>query len=138
MAVSQRRAALLTANHYPLLPRGEVLHRRRYRGRDRGWFEAALNIGRPKTFGELRAAISRAFVSSGDESVRSVGRELMGEASAIESHLAKDRELLTQLFKALDDQDAQRAEKLRDELVTRGVQGRKRFGQRGLRSACNP
>ena len=95
----------------------------------RMWFDSALNIGRPKTFGEVRAAIARALSSSSDESVRSVGRELSREASSIEEFLAKDRAELSQLFDALDRGDTQRADKLRDDLVTRGAQGRKRLSQ---------
>lgn len=91
------------------------------------WFDSALNIGRPKTFGEVRAAIARAFMSSGDESVRATGRQLLSEVSAIEEFLAHDRERLARLFDALNRQDSERAVRLRDELVTRGAQGKKRL-----------
>lgn len=95
----------------------------------RVWFETSLRIGRPKTFGEVRAAISRAFSSSGDEAVRAVGQDLLREASSIEEFLAQDRELLGKLFDALDRGEASRADSLRDELVTRGAQGKKRMSQ---------
>ncbi|MBK7582430.1 MAG: HAMP domain-containing protein [Myxococcales bacterium] len=103
----------------------------------RVWFETSLRIGRPKTFGEVRASISRAFASSGDESVRAVGVDLSREASAIEDFLAQDRELLGRLFDALDRGDAKRADNLRDELVTRGAQGKKRMSQLEQRVAQN-
>jgi two-component system NtrC family sensor kinase len=91
----------------------------------RVWFETALRLGRPRMFGEVRAAISRAF--TGDEAVRLAGRELMLDASEIESFLQADRELIQQLFSAIDQGDAQRAEKLREELVTHGIAAKKRL-----------
>lgn len=93
------------------------------------WFETSLRIGRPKTFGEVRASIARAFAGSGDESAQRVGRDLSAEASTIEEFLAQDRELLGKLFEALDRGEAARADSLRDELVTRGAQGKKRMSQ---------
>jgi two-component system, NtrC family, sensor kinase len=93
------------------------------------WFESAQRIGRPKTFGEVRAAIARAFSSSGDASVRAVGKELLAEVDSIEQFLARDRELLAQIFEALDRGDSARADRLRDDLVTRGAQGKKRLSQ---------
>ena len=93
------------------------------------WFETSLRIGRPKTFGEVRAAIARAFSGSGDESAQRVGSDLSSEASGIEEFLAQDRELLGKLFDALDRGEAARADSLRDELVTRGAQGKKRMSQ---------
>lgn len=95
----------------------------------RVWFETSLRIGRPKTFGEVRAAISRAFAKSGDEAVRAVGQDLLREASSTEELLGQDRELLTKLFDALDRGESVRADSLRDELVTRGAQGKKRMSQ---------
>jgi signal transduction histidine kinase len=91
----------------------------------RVWFETALRLGRPRMFGEVRAAISRAF--TGHDSVRGVGRELMYETSSIQQFLEADRELVQKLFSALDQGDAPRAEKLGEELVTRGIAGKKRL-----------
>lgn len=91
----------------------------------RVWFETALRLGRPRMFGELRAAISRAF--NGDEPVRNVGHDLMGETSDIERFLEADRELTARLFSAIDQGDSASAEKLREELVTRGITGKKRL-----------
>ena len=93
------------------------------------WFDTALKAGRPKMFGEVRAALSRAFMSSGDDSVRSVGQDLMRETGAIQEFLSQDRELVTQLFDALKQGNTQRAEQLRDKLVTRGAQGSRRLSQ---------
>jgi len=95
----------------------------------RVWFDTALRIGRPKTFGEVRAAIDRAFARSGDDSVRAVGRELTSETSAIESYAAADRDLMAQLFQALDRGETAHADELRDELVTRGALAKKRMSQ---------
>jgi len=91
----------------------------------RVWFETALRLGRPRMFGEVRAAISLAF--TGDVAVRAAGRELMNETTSIEQFLGRDRELIKQLFLALDQRDAVSAERLREELITRGIQGKKRL-----------
>jgi signal transduction histidine kinase len=92
------------------------------------WFESMLRIGRPKKFGEARAAISRTFMASRDASVRSVGAGLLGETSAIERFLNHDGDLLVRIFEALKRGDAGTAESLRDQLVTRGYQGARRLG----------
>jgi two-component system, NtrC family, sensor kinase len=91
------------------------------------WFETALRLGRPRMFGEVRARITDAF---GDRQGQSgsaddMRLELSRRTSEIEQFLAGDAERVRGLFQALDRGDAVRAEKLRDELVTRGSQGRK-------------
>ncbi len=91
------------------------------------WFDLVLRIGRPRMFGEVRAAIARAFAASADPSAREVGRTLFGEVSAIESFMSGDAERLNRLFEALDRRDSVAAESLRDELVTRGSQSSKRL-----------
>jgi signal transduction histidine kinase len=91
------------------------------------YFETALSIGRPRSFEEVRAALGRAFESSGDESVRAIGAELTKQTSAIEAQVTGDRELITKLFEVLDRGDAARADRVRDELVTRGTQNKKRM-----------
>ncbi|MCA9627184.1 MAG: HAMP domain-containing protein [Myxococcales bacterium] len=93
----------------------------------RVWFDTALKVGRPKAFGEVRAALSRAFVSSSEPSVKNTGLELSREATQIEQSLGKDKEELAQLFDALARGDAERAESLRDNLVTRGSKGKRRL-----------
>jgi signal transduction histidine kinase len=101
------------------------------------WFDLALRIGRPRMFGEVRAAIARAFAASGDPGARAVGRELFAETSAIESFLSSDAERLNRLFEALERRDEATAESLRDELVTQGSQSSKRLNlleQRALRN----
>jgi two-component system, NtrC family, sensor kinase len=101
------------------------------------WFDLALRIGRPRMFGEVRAAIARAFAASSDPSARAVGKELFAETSAIESFLSSDGERLNRLFEALDRRDQRTAESLRDELVTQGSQSSKRLNlleQRALRN----
>lgn len=95
----------------------------------RVWFETALRVGRPKSFGEVRAALNRAFVSSDDAAVRDVGLELSQEASAIEQFLKPDRAELGEMFDALAKGDAVRADRLNDALVTRGAEGRKRLAE---------
>src|SRR5690606_27926519 len=77
-----------------------------------------LALGRPKVFAELRAAMAFAFAT--DE--RGIGRQLSAEIRRIESFLEGDREILTRLFDALKRDDLDEAERLRDQLVTRGIQ----------------
>ncbi len=91
------------------------------------WFRAALSVGRPKQFAAVRAALARALANSEDNGVRDVGRELSREATAIEKYLADDERRLTELFAALDRGDSKRAEALRADLVTRGIQGKRRL-----------
>lgn len=95
----------------------------------RVWFDTALRIGRPRSFAKVRAASQRAFASASDESVRSLGQELTRETSSIEQFVAADRELVTQLFQALDRGQADRADSLRDQLVTRGLEAKERMSQ---------
>lgn len=92
------------------------------------WFDIALRGGRPKTFEELRAALARAFASN-DVALRGIGEELSGEATDIERFLDADRDLVARLFDALNDRDDERAETLREQLVTRGHQAKKRLSQ---------
>ena len=99
----------------------------------RVWFDFALKIGRPKLFGEARAAIGRAFLHSGDPGAELVGAELLGEVSTIERLLSRDAEDLSRLFAALERGDAEAAERLRDELVTRGSSVSIRLGRLELR-----
>jgi signal transduction histidine kinase len=95
----------------------------------RVWFDFALKIGRPKMFGQVRAAIARAFLASGESEAGLVGRELLAEVSLIDSVLAGDAERLSRLFDALERRDDAAAERLRDELVTRGSQGSLRLAR---------
>jgi signal transduction histidine kinase len=94
----------------------------------RVWFDLALRGGRPKTFGALREALDRAFTSD-DPALREVGRDFSREATDIEHFLDGDRELLPRLFEALNDRNEERAEELREQLVTRGNQAKKRLSQ---------
>ena len=95
----------------------------------RVWFETALKVGRPKKFGEVRAKIARAFQEQGDARARAAGSELVRQLAAIEQFLGEDAALLDQLFVALDRDQSDRAERLRDMLVTRGFQGKKRLSE---------
>ena len=101
------------------------------------WFDLALRIGRPRMFGEVRAALARAFAASGDPSARAFGKELSAETNAIESFLSDDAERLNRLFEALERRDDASAESLRDELVTRGSQSSKRLNQLEQRALRN-
>jgi len=94
----------------------------------RAWFDIALRGGRPQSFEALRAALGRAF-STDDPALSVVSGELSSEATDIEHFLDADRDLVPRLFDALNGGDADRAEQLRGELVTRGHQAKKRMSQ---------
>lgn len=91
------------------------------------WFETALRVGRPRKYAEVRGRIAEALVASDQAAVAAVGRELLGETAAVEAFQEPDRDAITRLFEALERGDTARAEQLRDELVTRGSQARKRL-----------
>jgi signal transduction histidine kinase len=84
----------------------------------RVWFETTLTLGRPKMWAQIRSAIQRAFPLD----QRALGDELLREAEGIEQFLTADREIVSQLFHSLEHGDDQRAQELRDRLVTRGIQ----------------
>jgi signal transduction histidine kinase len=90
----------------------------------RVWFDTALSLGRPGVFRALRETLTHAFVD-GDAELRRVGEQLLTETNSIERFLEADRELLSKLFIALVANETNRAEQLRDELVTRGLQARR-------------
>jgi two-component system, NtrC family, sensor kinase len=94
----------------------------------RVWFDIALRGGRPKAFEELRAALARAFAEQ-DPGLRRVGAELSNEATDIERFLDGDRELVPLLFEVLNDRKEDRAEQIREQLVTRGHQAKRRLSQ---------
>lgn len=82
------------------------------------WFETTLSLGRPKVFAQIYSALQTAFAQ--DE--RALGQEIWAETESVERFLEADREILVQLFQALNDKDDQRSQTLRDRLVTRGTQ----------------
>lgn len=81
------------------------------------WFDAMLNVARPRVFAEVRAALTRAF-GTRDTALRN---ELSTELGQIDRFLREDRELLTSLFEALKRSEKTTAESVRDTLVTRGT-----------------
>lgn len=94
----------------------------------RAWFDIALRAGRLQTFESLRAALTRAFAQENGVAP-GVGAPLLAEATDIERFLEADRELVPRLFEALNDRNEERAEQLREQLVTRGSQAKKRLNQ---------
>src|SRR5512142_668513 len=48
------------------------------------WFDTAMHIGRPKKFSEARAALARAFLSTGDRSNVGFGNEINAEIRFVE------------------------------------------------------
>lgn len=95
---------------------------------ERLWFDIALGGGRPRTFGTLRARLQDAFAGN-DARLRDIGADFSGEATQIEDFLGADRDLVARLFEALNANDEERAEQLRQQLVTRGAQAEKRLSQ---------
>jgi len=95
----------------------------------RVWFEVELR-GRPRSFDGVRKSIADAFVTDrerGSESVL-IGESLVTTTREIERFARADGERLERLFRALDHNDSSTAETLKDELVRRGSQVRKRLG----------
>lgn len=91
------------------------------------WFDVSLRLGRPRLFSDLRSAITGAFVSDGDERSNRLGQALLSDVGSIELFLRGDAERIERLLSALDRGDAAQAERLRDELVTRGSQALRRL-----------
>jgi two-component system NtrC family sensor kinase len=92
----------------------------------RVWFRYALSVGRPRLFTDARRAVSRAFLEGGSAEAQRIGRELLRGIDETERLGDGDGERLDRLFEALDRRDSQ-AERLGDELVTRGVEEGKRL-----------
>jgi signal transduction histidine kinase len=103
----------------------------------RVWFEAALHIGRPKKFSEVRAAITLAFVRSADPTIHAIGRDLLAEVKWVERTLESEPDLLKQLFDAMSANNAQRAERVRDSLLKRGLSMHGRLSRLDRRVLAN-
>jgi two-component system NtrC family sensor kinase len=95
----------------------------------RVWFDFALRMGRPRLFTGARTAISRAFLEQGTRQTQRIGADLLKDIDEAEHFVSSDGERLDRLFEALDRRDTAQAERLRDELVTRGFQEGKRLAQ---------
>lgn len=91
------------------------------------WFDAALHVGRPKKFVEVRVATSLAFVRSEDPAIAAIGRDLLAEIQWVERSLESDTEQLRQLFDAMSSANSSRAERVRDGLLKRGLAAHKRL-----------
>jgi two-component system NtrC family sensor kinase len=90
------------------------------------WFDSTLAVGRPHAFLAVREALSLAFGKQGEELQR-LGHRLEVETTQIENALEADRELIGRLFDALQARDLPVAQTLRDELVRRTQEGRRRL-----------
>ena len=93
----------------------------------RVWFEVELR-GRPRAFDAARKSIRDAFVNERERESELIGASLVTTTREIERFARSDGERLERLFHALDRADAATAETLKDELVRRGSQVRKRLG----------
>jgi signal transduction histidine kinase len=94
----------------------------------RVWFDIASRGGRPQTFGELRAALTRAFPAE-DRALSDARSDLFAEEADIERFTEGDRDIVPRLFDAINERNQERAEQIREQLVTRGYQVRKRLSQ---------
>ncbi len=94
----------------------------------RVWFRLALSVGRPRMFADARGAVSRAFLERGSSEAQRIGRELLRDIDETERLVNNDGERLERLFEALERRDPQ-ADRLGDELVTRGAQEGKILAQ---------
>jgi two-component system NtrC family sensor kinase len=92
----------------------------------RVWFDSTLAVGRPRAFLAVRDALTLAFGKQSEELQR-LGHRLEAETTDIETALEADRELIGKLFDALQVRDAAKAQNLRDELVRRSQEGRRRL-----------
>jgi two-component system, NtrC family, sensor kinase len=93
---------------------------------DRRWFDSTLAVGRPLAFRAVRDALSLAFGEQ-SEDLQRLGHRLEVETTQIETALEADRELIGRLFDALQARDLPVAQDLRDELVRRSHEGRRRL-----------
>jgi signal transduction histidine kinase len=93
----------------------------------RVWFDFALRMGRPRLFRDARARVTHAFLEQGGRESDEIGRDLLKAIDEAERFVSGDGERLDRLFEALDRRDVAQAERLRDELVTRGFQSAKRL-----------
>jgi len=85
------------------------------------WFDTAMRIGRPKKFSEVRAALSRAFLTTREHTNYAFGNEVNAEIHFVERLVEHDGEQLHQLFNSLETGQPVRAERMRDSLVRRGL-----------------
>jgi two-component system NtrC family sensor kinase len=95
----------------------------------RVWFGASLKIGRPRLFAGARRAVSRAFSEQSSAESQRIGGELLRDINEAERFVSSDGERLDRLFEALDRRDNAQAERVGDELVTRGVEEGLRLAQ---------
>ncbi|HEX2870133.1 MAG TPA: ATP-binding protein [Polyangiaceae bacterium] len=95
----------------------------------RVWFGASLKIGRPRLFAGARRAVSRAFSEQSSAESQRIGGELLRDINEAERFVSSDGERLDRLFEALDRRDNAQAERVGDELVTRGVEEGMRLAQ---------
>ncbi|MBM4363534.1 MAG: HAMP domain-containing protein, partial [Deltaproteobacteria bacterium] len=94
----------------------------------RAWFDLALRGGRPNAFGALRDALVTGLGAT-DTASAATRDELLRDLGETESLLQQDREQVARLFDAIDQRDVARAESMRDQLVTRGYQAKRRLAQ---------
>ena len=92
------------------------------------WFDFARQ-GRPRLFAGARRAISRAFLDRDGAESQRIGRELMRDIDEAERFVSGDGEQLDRLFEAIDRRETLQAERLRDDLLKRGLQESKRLAR---------
>ena len=89
---------------------------------DAMWFDFVLHSARPRLFKAARTAVARAFLEPGTAESQRIAGELTKDIDEAERFVGTDAEKLGRLFEAIERRDSSQAERLRDELVNRGVQ----------------
>jgi two-component system, NtrC family, sensor kinase len=90
----------------------------------RAWYDAALRFGRPKVWQEVELALDRAL-GERSEAPPETWAELSRELERSRELMGPDAALIGRLFEALDRGDEASAERVRDELVVRGLRVQK-------------
>lgn len=91
----------------------------------RQWIETARRL-RPRIYEEVRSSTQRGVVSSSDENARLVGETIVQASKEVEDFLREDREMLAELFEALERGETSRAQALRDGLLAHEIAGARR------------
>lgn len=88
------------------------------------WFDSALAVGRPKQVARVEETLERALPRT-DPRAKVAREELSADLGRVRKLMEPDGSLLAQLFGALEQDNAELAQKKRDELVLRGLRVRR-------------
>jgi len=91
----------------------------------RQWIETARRL-RPRIYEDIRTAAQRGVVPATDTRAQEVGQTIIESSKQVEGFLAEDRDMLAQLFEALGQGEADRAQELRDGVLSHEISGARR------------